>query len=50
MDLAQEEKGWIVLGDFLLPQDETTVTMTDRSNSLYVAADAVKFTKLKSSN
>lgn len=44
VDLAQEDEGWISLGNFYLSRGEATVTLTDKVSGNFVIADAVKFT------
>lgn len=47
VDFAQEENGWVSLGSYYLPAGRVTVTLTDKVSSVFVSADAVKFTLIK---
>ena len=46
-NIAQEENGWVSLGSYYLPAGRVTVTLTDKASSVFVSADAVKFTLIK---
>ena len=47
IDLEVEENGWVSLGHFDLPAGKTSIILTDESESYYVIADAVKFTRIE---
>lgn len=46
IDLAQEETGWVSIGNFFLPEGDVTITLSDKVTGEYVVADAVRFVKI----
>ncbi len=47
INLEKEERGWVSLGNFYLPQETVKITLTDKVTGNYVVADAVRFKAVK---
>lgn len=46
LDLNEEEGGWISIGNFYFDKGEVVISLSDKSTSFYVIADAVKLERI----